>query len=193
MLNCSAYRREQKREITLFIAGWALIKQRDSGSCLLQHLSNRKRYKSWKQVSCPSESCSRKESWLSRQGRVTLHPVKSSTPSAILDRPTSGKGKTPKETHPCFLLTPHLLSLSVCGLEMLLCHLHSTDASWLGELQPNKATNWWALSPALRAAVEPSLWMQLKFSYLLCAAQLCLHSCFGRNNVQHTTYDSGVI
>lgn len=70
MLNCSVYQREQKQEITLFIAGWALIKQRDSGSCLLQHLSNRKHHKSLKQLPCPSsagESCSQKERWLSRQ------------------------------------------------------------------------------------------------------------------------------
>jgi len=53
MLSCSAYQREQQGEITVFIAGWALIKQTCSGSCSFQHLLTGKCYKSWKQLPCP--------------------------------------------------------------------------------------------------------------------------------------------
>lgn len=61
MTNCSAHQREKKEEITLYIEGWALIEPTGSGSCLLQHLSNRNHHRSLKQLPCPSsaqESCS---------------------------------------------------------------------------------------------------------------------------------------
>lgn len=140
MPNCSAYQREQKGEITLLIAGWALIKQTGSGSCLLQHLSNRKHYKSLKRLPCPSsaqESCSQDKSWLSspstqplqvplpscKEGETSL-PYPESKPEELLLYRTAWPQE--KVKHYFVLFTPHLLPLSVCDLEMLLNSIFST-------------------------------------------------------------------
>lgn len=203
MPNCSAYQREQKGEITLFIAGWALIKQTGSGSCLLQHLSNRKHYKSLKQLPCPSSaqaSCSQKESKLNRQSpqplQVPLPSFKEGETSQIYleweaeellpyrTAPPQEKVKHPQQhsrrNTPFCPSDSTPSAFHLCGLEMLPCRpLNSTDASWLTKLLPNEATNWW--SPTLIAAVESSVWMELKFSYQLRAVKPCLHIHFGTN------------
>lgn len=113
MLSCSTYQREQQGEITLFIAGWALIKQTCSGSCSFQHPLTENAIKAGSDFHSPfsaQESCYQNESSLDRQSldccRLPCPPFGEGETSLTLPEwktehllpsrtaPTSSKGKT---------------------------------------------------------------------------------------------------
>lgn len=182
MTNCSAHQREKKEEITLFIEGWPLIKPTGSGSCLLQHLSNRKHYKSLKQLPCPSSaqgSCFQGDKKLNSQSSYLLQvPLPSFKEDEIPwiypefkaahllpQRTAPGKGKAHRAaqqkehtSHPSEC-TPS--ALRVCGC----CQL-SPSTAWMVPGLANSCLLRWSLLPSLIAA-ERRLQYQQSSTFLI--------------------------